>query len=154
MPVSPIPAGYHTVTPYLILSGAARAIEYYKQAFGATEVMRVSGPDGRIGHAEIQIGNSRIMLGDEHPEAGIKSPQSVGGNPVGFCLYVTNADEMFDRAVKAGGKVERPLANQFYGDRSGTILDPFGHKWTISTHVEDVPPDEIERRVAAMQKSG
>ena len=151
MSVSPVPAGYYTVTPYLIISGAARAIEFYKQAFGATEVMRMGGPDGRVGHAEIQIGDSRVMLADEFPEMGAKSPPSVGGTPVGLCLYVPNVDQLFDRAVKAGGKVERPLANQFYGDRSGTLVDPFGHKWTIATHVEDVTPEEIERRMAAMK---
>jgi PhnB protein len=152
MPVSPVPAGYHTVTPYLIISGAARAIEYYKRAFGATEIMRHGGPDGRIGHAEVKIGDSRIMLADEFPEMGVKSASSIGGTPVGLCIYVPNVDAVFAQAVEAGGKVERPLQDQFYGDRSGTLVDPFGHKWTIATHIEDVPPQELEKRMAAAMK--
>jgi PhnB protein len=152
MPVSPVPAGYHTVTPYLIISGAARAIEYYKRAFGATEIVRHGGPDGRIGHAEVKIGDSRIMLADEFPEMGVKSASSIGGTPVGLCIYVPNVDAVFAQAVEAGGKVERPLQDQFYGDRSGTLVDPFGHKWTIATHIEDVPPQELEKRMAAAMK--
>jgi PhnB protein len=152
MPVSPVPAGYHTVTPYLIISGAARAIEYYKRAFGATEIMRHGGPDGRIGHAEVKIGDSRIMLADEFPEMGVKSASSIGGTPVGLCIYVPNVDAVFAQAVEAGGKVERPLQDQIYGDRSGTLVDPFGHKWTIATHIEDVPPQELEKRMAAAMK--
>jgi PhnB protein len=155
MAVSPIPAGYHSVTPYLIVSGAARAIEYYKKAFGATELVRMGGPDGRIGHAEIQIGDSRVMLADEFPEMAAKSATSIGGTPVGLCIYVPNVDAVFNQAVAAGGKVERPLQDQFYGDRTGTLIDPFGHKWTIATHIEDVPPEELERRMAeAMKKQG
>ncbi|HZL88939.1 MAG TPA: VOC family protein [Pirellulaceae bacterium] len=152
MAVSPIPAGYHTVTPYLIVSGAARAIEYYKKAFGAEEIMRHGGPDGRIGHAEIKIGDSRVMLADEFPEMGVKSATSIGGTPVGLCIYVNSADAVFSQAVAAGGKIERPLQDQFYGDRSGTLVDPFGHKWTIATHIEDVPPEEMKRRMAEAMK--
>ncbi len=153
MPVKPVPEGYHTVTPYLIVSGGAKAIEFYKRALGATERLRLEGPDGKIGHAEIEIGDSVIMLADEFPEMGAKSPPSIGGTPVGICLYVENADARFEQAVKAGAKIERPLQNQFYGDRSGTVVDPFGHKWTIATHIEDVPPEEINRRMAAMKPS-
>lgn len=151
MAVRPVPEGYHTVTPYLIVGNAARAIEYYQQAFGAKELMRLGG-GGKVAHAEMQIGDSRIMLADEFPEMGARSPESVGGTPVGICLYVPEVDKVFDRAVKAGGTVERPVQDQFYGDRSGTLVDPFGHKWTIATHIEDVTPDEIERRMAAMHK--
>ncbi|MEX2026706.1 MAG: VOC family protein [Pirellulaceae bacterium] len=152
MPVSPIPAGYHSVTPYLIVSDGKRAIEFYKHAFGATEVLRLQSPDGKIGHAEVKIGDSHVMLADEFPEMGAKSPQSIGGTPVGFCIYLANVDAAFDKAVAAGGKVERPVQDQFYGDRSGTIIDPFGHKWTLATHIEDVPQAEVERRFAAMMK--
>jgi PhnB protein len=154
MPVKPVPEGYHTATPYLIVSGGAKAIEFYKRALGATERMRLDGPDGKIGHAEIEIGDSVIMLADEFPEMGAKSPQSIGGTPVGICLYVEDVDARFQQAVKAGAKIERPLQNQFYGDRSGTVIDPFGHKWTIATHIEDVPPEEINRRMAAMKPPG
>ncbi len=150
MPVKPVPEGYHTVTPYLIVSGGAKAIDFYKRALGAKERMRLEGPDGKIGHAEIEIGDSVIMLADEFPEMGAKSPQSIGGTPVGICLYVENVDARFQQAVSAGAKIERPLQDQFYGDRSGTVIDPFGHKWTIATHIEDVPHDEINRRMAAM----
>jgi PhnB protein len=153
MPVKPVPEGYHTVTPYLIVSGGAKAIDFYKRALGATERMRLEGPDGKIGHAEIEIGDSVIMLADEFPEMGAKGPQTIGGTPVGICLYVENADARFEQAVKAGAKIERPLQDQFYGDRSGTVIDPFGHKWTIATHIEDVPPEEINRRMAAMKPS-
>jgi PhnB protein len=153
MPVKPIPEGYHTVTPYLIVSGGAKAIDFYKRALGATEKLRLEGPDGKIGHAEIQIGDSVVMLADEFPEMGAKSPQSIGGTPVGICLYVENVDSRFEQAVKAGAKIERPLQDQFYGDRSGTVVDPFGHKWTIATHIEDVSEEELSRRVAAMKPS-
>ncbi|HUE69605.1 MAG TPA: VOC family protein [Pirellulaceae bacterium] len=152
MPVSPIPAGYHSVTPYLIVSDGQRAIEFYKRAFGATEVLRLQTPDGKIGHAEVKIGDCHVMLADEFPEMGAKSPQSIGGTPVGFCIYLADVDAAFDKAVTAGGKVERPVQDQFYGDRSGTILDPFGHKWTLATHIEDVPQEEVERRFAAMME--
>ena len=153
MAVKPIPDGYHTATPYLIVKGAARAIEFYKQAFGATELMRLEGPGGRVGHAEIKIGDSPIMLADEFPEMGAVSPQSPGGgSSVGLCLYVADVDARFDRAVAAGAKVRRPVKDQFYGDRSGTLEDPFGHVWTIATHTEDVPPEEINRRFEAQMK--
>jgi PhnB protein len=144
------PAGYHTVTPYLIVSGAARAIEFYQQAFGATEVMRISAPDGTVGHAEIQIGDSRIMLGDECPEGEARGPQSIGGTPVGLLLYFKDVDAVTARAVSLGAKLFKPVQDQFYGDRSGTIIDPFGHKWTIATHKEDVSPEEIHKRAAAL----
>lgn len=153
MSVKPIPDGYHSVTPYLIIQGAAKAIEFYKQAFGAQELLRLEGPGGTIGHAEIQIGDSRIMLADEHPQMGYRGPLALGGTPVSLMLYVENVDATFAQAIAAGGKELRPVANQFYGDRSGTLSDPFGHVWTIGTHIEDVPQDEIDRRFAAMMSS-
>ncbi len=143
----PIPEGYHSVTPYLAIDGAAEAIEFYKKAFGAKEIFRMPGPDGRIGHAEIQIGDSRVMLADENPEMGNQSPKSIGGSPVGFMVYVEDVDRVFQQALAAGAKVLRPLKDQFYGDRSGNLEDPFGHKWTLGTHIEDVAPDELERRM-------
>jgi len=148
--VKPIPEGYHSVTPYLTISGAAQAIEFYKKAFGATELMRMPAPRGKIGHAELKIGNSVIMLADESPEAGNRSPQSLGGTPVSILIYVEDVDAVFKRAVAAGAKVVREVADQFYGDRSGGITDPFGHGWYIHTHIEDVSPQEIEKRLAAM----
>jgi PhnB protein len=154
MAVKPIPDGYQSVTPYLIVSGAAQALDFYKRAFGAKERMRLPMPEGRIGHAEIEIGGSVIMLADEFPKMGVKSPQTIGGTPVGICLYVTDVDAVFKQAIDAGGKQEKPLQNQFYGDRSGTLIDPFGHKWTVATHIEDVPPEEITRRMAAMKPPG
>ena len=152
MPVKPIPDGYHTATPYLIVSGAVEAIEFYKKAFGATELFRMVGPDGRIGHAEIKIGDSPIMLSDEHLEMGIKSAKTLGGSPMFLNLYVDNVDALAAQAVAAGAKAVRPVQNQFYGDRSGTFEDPFGLWWTISTHVEDVPPEEMKRRSEAAMK--
>ena len=154
MAVKPIPDGYHTVTPYLIVKDAAKALDYYQRGLGAEETVRMPGPGGKIMHAEIRIGDSMVMLADEFPQMGAVSPQTIGGTPVGICLYVENVDELFNRAVSAGGKVERPLQNQFYGDRSGTLIDPFGHKWTIATHIEDVEPAEMERRMAAMKPPG
>jgi PhnB protein len=155
MPVKAIPDGYYTVTPYLMVKDAPRAIDYYKQAFGATELCRFTDPSGRIGHAEIRIGNSPIMLADEFPEMGCVGPQTLKGSPVGILLYVEDADAVFDRAVAAGAKVLRPMKNQFYGDRSGTLDDPFGHRWTIATHKEDVTEEEMERRFeAAMKQKG
>ncbi len=145
--VRPIPEGYHSITPYLAIDGAAEAIEFYKKAFGAKEIFRMPGPDGRIGHAEIQIGDSRVMLADENPEMGNQSPKSIGGSPVGFMVYVEDVDRVFQQALAAGAKVLRPLKDQFYGDRSGNLEDPFGHKWTLGTHIEDVAPDELERRM-------
>jgi PhnB protein len=150
MAVNYIPQGYHTATPYLIVKGAARAIDFYKQAFGATELMRFAGPGGSIGHAEIRIGDSPIMLADEMPQMGYRSPAALGGSSVSVMLYVPDVDKVVERAVKAGAKVERPVADQFYGDRSGTIHDPFGHVWTVSTHKEDVSPEEMQRRAAGM----
>ncbi|HXM93835.1 MAG TPA: VOC family protein [Candidatus Dormibacteraeota bacterium] len=147
--IKPIPEGYHTVTPYLIVNDGARAIQFYKKAFGAKELMRMAAPDGKIGHAEIKIGDSPIMLADENPKMGARSPQSLGGSPVSILLYVADVDAVFNQAVAAGGKVDRPVADQFYGDRTGGLTDPFGHVWYISTHKEDVSPDEMKKRAAA-----
>ena len=147
----PIPDGYHTVTPYLIVDRGAAAIAFYQKAFGAREIMRLDAPGGKIGHAEIQIGDSRIMLADEHPEMNARSPKSIGGSPITIHLYVEDVDKRFAEAVKAGGQAERPVEDQFYGDRSGTLKDPFGHVWHISTHKEDVSPEEIHRRMKAMK---
>ena len=148
-----IPEGYRTATPYLIVQGAADAIEYYKRAFGATEMLRMADPQGRVGHAEIRIGDSVIMLADEHPGMGYRAPRTLGGSSVSILLYLEEVDAVCERATKAGAKVLRPVANQFYGDRSGTLEDPFGHIWTIATHVEDVPPDELRRRAEAAMRS-
>jgi PhnB protein len=147
--VKPIPEGYHTATPYLIVRNAARAIEFYKKGFGATELMRMADPSGRIGHAEIRIGDSPIMLADEVPEMGFRSPESLGGSPVSILLYVEDVDAVFSQAVAAGAKVQRPVADQFYGDRTGGVTDPFGHIWYIATHKEDVSPEEMRKRAAA-----
>jgi len=147
--VKPIPEGYHTVTPYLCCKDAAAAIEFYKKAFGATEVMRMEDK-GKVGHAELQIGDSRVMLADEFPEIGFLSPATVGGSPVMIHLYVEDVDTTANRAVAAGAKVTRPVADQFYGDRGGQFQDPFGHKWYVSTHKEDLSPEEIGKRAAAM----
>jgi PhnB protein len=152
MAVRPIPEGYHTVTSYLIIKDAARALDFYKQAFGAVELMRMAGPDGCIGHAEIRIGDSPIMLADEFPGMGFRSPQSLGGTPVSLLLYVEDVDKRFSQAVAAGATVLRPVKDQFYGDRSGTLKDPFGHTWHLSTHKEDVSVEEIARRMAAMKQ--
>ncbi|MCC7424843.1 MAG: VOC family protein [Planctomycetaceae bacterium] len=149
MAVRPIPEGYHSVTPYLIIKGAAAALDYYKKAFNATELMRIDGPNGTIGHAEIRIGDSVVMMADEFPQMGCLSPLTTGGVSVSLMIYVPNVDEVFAQAIRAGGIEKRAIQNQFYGDRSGTLVDPFGHMWTISTHVEDVPPDELARRAAA-----
>jgi PhnB protein len=149
MAVKPIPDGYHTATPYLIVKNAARAIDFYKEAFGAEELMRFPMPDGKIGHAEIKIGNSPIMLADEFPDEGHKSPESLGGSPVGIVLYVTDVDRTFAQAIKAGAKSKIPVQDKFYGDRSGTIADPFGHIWTVTTHKEDVSIEEMQRRMKA-----
>jgi PhnB protein len=143
-----IPEGYYTVTPYLVVRDAARALEFYRKAFNATELLRMPQPDGRIGHAEIKIGNSVVMLADEFPERKIVGPQSLGGASSGMNLYVEDSDAIFKQAVAAGATVDRPLKDQFYGDRSGTVTDPFGHRWTISTHTEDLTPEEMEKRAA------
>lgn len=153
MAVKPIPDGYHSITPYLIVDGGARALEFYQKAFGAEEKFRMPGPDGKIGHAEMRLGSSMFMLADENPNLGARSPKSVGGTPITLMVYVDDVDKVFARAVAAGAKVERPLANQFYGDRTGGVTDPFGHKWYLATHVEDVPPEEMDRRMKA-QKPG
>jgi PhnB protein len=147
--VKPIPDGYHSLTPYLIVKGGASALDYYAKAFGAKELFRMAQPDGRVGHAEMRIGDSAFMLADEFPERDIRAPQ--GAPPVQMMIYTEDCDAMFKRAVAAGGKELRPLTNQFYGDRSGTLADPFGHQWTIATHVEDVSPEEMDRRVRQQQ---
>jgi PhnB protein len=145
MSVKPIPEGYHTLTPFLTVRNAERAIEFYKQAFGAQERGVAKGPDGKVMHAEVKIGDSVIMLSDEYPEFGSLSPQSVGGSPMGLHIYIENVDAAFDRAVKAGAQVEMPVADQFWGDRYGKLKDPFGHKWSIATHVKDMSADEMKR---------
>lgn len=148
MAVRPIPEGYHSVTPYLIVRGAAAAIEFYKKAFGATELFRMDGPGGKVGHAEIRIGNSPVMLADEHHEIGAVGPEVLGGSPVNLLIYVEDCDAVFTRALAEGAAETRPLKDQFYGDRSGTLTDPFGHSWTVATHKEDVSPEEMQRRAA------
>lgn len=152
MPIKPIPEGYHSITPYLVVQGASGAIDYYKKVFGATERMRMDAPGGRVGHAELAIGGSTIMLADEFPDMGIRGPKAFGGSPVSILLYVPNVDEVFKRAVDAGAKALRPVADQFYGDRMGTLEDPFGHVWSVATHVEDVAPEEMQRRSQEMTK--
>jgi len=145
--VKPVPKGYRSVTPYLTLHDAARALDFYKRAFGAQEVVRMDGPDGKIAHAEIKIGDSMIMLADEMPGAGSRSPQSLGGTSGGIFLYVENADAVFSQAVSAGAQVEMPLADMFWGDRYGRLKDPFGHSWSVATHKEDVTPAEMSKRM-------
>jgi PhnB protein len=152
MAVKPTPDGYHTVTPYLIVRDADRALTFYRQAFGATETFRLEGPGGRIGHAEVKIGDSIVMLADEHPEMGARGPQSLGGTPVHLLVYVEDVDTQVQRAVAAGAKVVRPVKDQFYGDRSGTVEDPFGHSWTLATHKEDVSPAEMRRRMDELMR--
>jgi PhnB protein len=147
--VRPVPEGYHTVTPYLIVHDAAGAIDFYKKAFGATELFRMSGPGGKIGHAEVKIGDSPVMLADEHPEMGARSPGSIGGSPISMLVYVEDVDTFFARAVAAGAKVVRPITNMFYGDRTGGLEDPYGYQWYISTHIEDVSMEELQRRAAS-----
>ncbi len=150
MTVAPIPHGYHAVTPYLIVEGAAEAIAWYAQAFGARALMRLPAPGGKIGHAEIEIGDSRVMLADPSPDHDAYAPAKFGGSPVSLHLYLPDVDAAAARAVAAGGTLVRAVEDRFYGDRSGTIRDPFGHTWHLSTHVEDVSQDEIERRLASM----
>jgi uncharacterized glyoxalase superfamily protein PhnB len=146
---NPVPEGYHTVTPYLVVKGAPQAIEFYKKAFGARELCRMFGPDGRkVMHAEVQIGSSRLMLADEVPEGGWVAPQN-GMSPVTIHLYVEDADATFNRAVEVGATVRMPLADMFWGDRFGTVTDPFGHSWSIATHKEDVPPEQMQERAKA-----
>lgn len=146
MATKSIPDGYHSITPYLIIKGAAGAIDFYKRVFGATELMRMPDPSGKIGHAEIMIGDSHIMLADEYPEMGHRSPQTLGGAGVSLMIYLDDVDEVYKRALAAGAKQVQPLKDQFYGDRSGTVQDPYGHVWTIATHVEDIAPEEMQRR--------
>jgi PhnB protein len=153
MKVQPIPKGYEGATPYLIVKGAARALDFYKKGFGAIEEMRVPGPSGTVGHAEFKIGGARIMLADEFPEMGAKSPQTIGGSPVSIMIYVEDVDTFVKRAVEAGAKVLQALENKFYGDRAGSLEDPFGHKWHFATHVEDVPAEEMAKRAEAFMKS-
>jgi PhnB protein len=140
------------VTAYLIVKDAARAIDFYKKAFGAIELFRMADPSGRIGHAEIKIGDSPVMLADEFPDMGYRSPLSLGGTPVSLLIYVENVDTMASQAIAAGAKVLRPVIDQFYGDRSGTFADPFGHTWTIATHKEDLSPEELQKRSEAFMK--
>lgn len=154
MSVSPIPAGYHALTAYIIVDRATEALSWYVTTLGAREVMRLPIPGGKIGHAEIEIGDSRLMLADEAPQHDARSPASIGGSPVSLHLYVTDVDAVFGRAVAAGAKPKRPPADQFYGDRSGSFVDPFGHTWHVATHIEDVPDDELRRRLAAMEQGG
>jgi uncharacterized glyoxalase superfamily protein PhnB len=154
MSVKPIPDGYHSITPFLTVRDAARAIEFYKQAFGAEERGVMKGPDGKVMHAELKIGDSIIMLSDEFPEFGALSPQSIGGTGMGLHIYVDGVDAAFDRAVKAGAKVEMPVADQFWGDRYGKLQDPFGHRWSIGTHIKDLSMDEMKRAMdEAMAKA-
>ena len=151
--VKPIPDGYHSVTPYLICDGAADAIEYYKKAFGATELFRMDH-EGKVGHAELKIGDSPIMLADEYPQMGYRSPKSLGGTAVSIMIYVEDVDTVYQRALDAGATEVKPLQDQFYGDRSGTLTDPFGHVWTVATHKEDVTMEEMNRRMAAAHGAG
>jgi PhnB protein len=150
MSVRAIPAGHRTVTPYLTIKHAAKALEFYKQAFGATEVYKLMMPDGRLGHAEIRLGDSMIMLSDEFPEYGGKAPDTLGGSPVSIHLYVEDVDAFFKRALAAGAKPRQPVMDQFWGDRSGQLEDPFEHVWWVATHKEDVAPEEIQKRLLAM----
>jgi PhnB protein len=146
--VQPIPEAYPRVTPYLCVDGASAAIEFYAQVLGTTERMRMDMPDGKVSHAELQLGDSLIMLADEFPELGVRSPKAFGGSPVAVSVYVEDVDAAFERAQRAGAKVLRPLEDQFYGDRSGQFEDPFGHRWTIASRIEDVSPEEMARRAA------
>lgn len=147
--IKPIPDGFHSITPYLTVTGGAAALDFYKRAFGAQERFRMGGPDGLIGHAEIVIGDSIIMLADEMPACGNQSPQTLRGTPVSLLLYVEDVDASFKRATDAGAIVKQPLENKFYGERAGCVVDPFGHLWTLMTHIEDVSPEEMEKRMAA-----
>lgn len=149
MSVKPIPEGYHSVTPYLIIEGAGEAIEFYKKAFGAKELFRFPGPEGTVGHAEIKIGDSPIMLADAFPAMGYKGPKSLGGSPVSLMIYVENVDTIFNQAVQAGATVKEAVSDKFYGDRIGSLIDPFGHVWHVSTHKEDVSMEEMEKRAKA-----
>lgn len=147
MSVQSKPAGYHSVTPYLIAKDAHAAIAFYKEAFGAVETCKLTMPDGSVCHAEVQIGDSKVMIGEENPMWGSKSPHLLGGTPTGFMIYVPDADAAFAQAVQAGAKVEKSVENQFWGDRTGCVIDPFGHKWTLGTHVEDVSEHDMQARL-------
>lgn len=149
MSVQPIPQGYHTLTPHLIISGAAAAIDFYQRAFGAVELFRIQHDGGIVGHAEIKIGDSVVMLCDEFPQMGARSPKTIGGTPASLMMYVPDVDGLVAQAIAAGATLKRPVQNQFYGDRSGVLEDPFGHVWTIATHIEDIPPEELAARAAA-----
>jgi len=151
--VKPIPEGYRSITPYLVVKGAARAMEFYKQAFGATEILRIPGPNNTIMHAETRIGDCVIMLADEMPNGPYRSPEAFGGSPVSLMIYIENVDDVFNRALSLGSRQTRAVEDQFYGDRSGNLIDPFGHVWTVATHVEDVSPEEMQRRMEALPKS-
>lgn len=153
MAVKPIPEGYANITPYLVIKGAAEAIEFYKEMFGAVETMLIPHVDGRVGHAELRIGDSVLMMADEFPEMEIKGPQSIGGTPVSFLIYVEDVDDVVGRTIKAGATILRPIEDKFYGDRIGSIIDPWGHRWDIATHIEDVSPEELQRRAAAMTQA-
>ena len=149
-----IPDDYPRVTPYLYIDGASAAIDFYRSVLGASERMRMSGPDGKIGHAELDVGDSVIMLADSNPDMDVRSPKSIGGTPVALHVYVEDADGVFERAMQAGARQLRPVEDQFYGDRSGQFEDPFGHRWNVATHVEDVSPDEMAKRAAAAMAAG
>jgi PhnB protein len=146
--VKPVPEDYPRVTPYLIVEGASEAIDFYCSVLGAKERMRMPGPGGRVGHAELEVGDSIVMLADESPEMNARGPRSYGGTPVSLHVYVEDSDSTFKRAIEAGAKELRPVEDRFYGDRSGAFEDPFGHRWDVSTHVEDVPPEEMSKRIA------
>lgn len=148
----PIPDGYHSITPYLIVDDGAAALDFYQRAFGAKEAVRMEMPGGKVGHAEIRIGNSVVMLAGEHPQMGSRSPKTIGGTPVSVLIYTEDADALTAQAAAAGATITRPIADQFYGDRMSTVTDPFGHIWHIATHVEDVPEDELKRRAAALHQ--
>jgi PhnB protein len=152
--VNPIPEGYPRVTPYLIVGDGAAAIDFYVSVLGATERMRMAGPDGKVGHAELNIGDSVIMLADEHPEMNAVGPKTVGGTPVSIHVYVEDSDSAFERAIEAGAKSLAPMEDKFYGDRSGSFEDPFGHHWNVATHVEDVPEEEMAKRAEEAMAGG
>jgi PhnB protein len=151
--VNPIPQGYHSVTPYLFIKGAAEAIEYYKKVFAATERMRMPGPNGRIMHAEIEIGDSTVMISDENPQVNSRSPQTIGGTSCCLHVYVKDVDTTVQAAANGGAKITQPVENRFYGDRTGTLIDPFGHMWSVATHIEDVTPEEMKKRMAKMTQT-